>query len=289
MADIAPLIQRSGPITFDVFMEHSLYGPEGFFTRGRGAGRAGRDFMTSPQIGPLFGALVGRALDREWDELHRPDPFVVVEAGAGDGRLAREVWRSQPRCLRSLRYVLVERSRALRAEQGERLPLVDAAQCFGPYARAAGADDDDSPEPVLGTGPWFAQLDTMPARKVEGVLLANELLDNLPFGIAERTADGWVEIRVGLTSGDRLTEIAVPLGDGEVDTFGIDVPVGARVPLPRALDGWFAEAAGSLNPGRSAALVLDYMVPFADVVARSPGWLRTYRSHARVRSARHAR
>src|SRR5690242_16780312 len=106
--DIAALIERNGPIPFDVFMEQALYGREGFFTRGGGAGRAGRDFVTSPQVGPLFGALVARALDREWDAQGCPDPFMVIEAGAGDGRLAREVWRAQPRCITALRYVLVE-------------------------------------------------------------------------------------------------------------------------------------------------------------------------------------
>ena len=57
------------------------------------AGPAGRrgDFLTSPEVGPLFGAVLARALDAWWDELGRPDPFMVVEAGAGPGTLARSV------------------------------------------------------------------------------------------------------------------------------------------------------------------------------------------------------
>jgi SAM-dependent MidA family methyltransferase len=278
--EIAALIERNGPVPFDVFMEHVLYGTDGFFTAGGGAGRAGRDFVTSPQIGALFGVLVGRALDREWDDLGQPDPFVVIEAGAGDGRLAREVLRAEPRCAPALRYVLVERSPALQAQQAERLPLVDPTQCFGPYEVGAFADDDDPLEPVAGTGPLFAQLDTMPARKVEGVVLANELLDNLPFAIAERTSGGWSEVRVALAD-EGFDEVAVPIADNDVDTFGVEVPVGARVPIPRALDGWFADAAAALRPGRGAVLAIDYLVPFAEVVARSPSWLRTYRGHER--------
>jgi SAM-dependent MidA family methyltransferase len=53
------------------------------------------------------------------------------------------------------------------------------------------------------------------------------------------------------------------------------------VPLPRALDGWFADAGSILRPGRGVVLLVDYLVPFADIVARSPHWLRTYRAHAR--------
>src|SRR4051812_20897740 len=116
-AHIAQLIHREGPVTFDRFMEAALYGDGGFFAEGRGAGRAGRDFVTSPEVGPLFGACVARALDRLWRVLDQPDPFFVVEAGAGNGRLAREVLRAAPACLAALRYVLVERSAPLRAEQ----------------------------------------------------------------------------------------------------------------------------------------------------------------------------
>ena len=71
------------------FMEAALYGEGGFFASGQGAGRAGRDFVTSPEVGSLFGACVARALDRMWHALGAPDPFLVVEAGAGNGRLAR--------------------------------------------------------------------------------------------------------------------------------------------------------------------------------------------------------
>ena len=56
--EIVERIRREGPIPFDAFVELALYGDGGFFTRARGAGRAGRDFVTSPEVGPLFGALV---------------------------------------------------------------------------------------------------------------------------------------------------------------------------------------------------------------------------------------
>ena len=90
-------IHREGPIRFGAFVELALYGPGGFFARGAGAGGAGRDFITSPEVGPLFGVCMARALDAEWERQGRPDPFVVIEAGAGNGRLAREVLRAMPR------------------------------------------------------------------------------------------------------------------------------------------------------------------------------------------------
>jgi SAM-dependent MidA family methyltransferase len=105
--EIVDRIGREGPIGFDAFVELALYGEGGFFTRARGAGRAGRDFVTSPEVGPLFGALVARALDGWWRDAGAPDPFLVIEAGAGRGRLARDVLAAAPQCANALRYVLV--------------------------------------------------------------------------------------------------------------------------------------------------------------------------------------
>ncbi|HEX2575995.1 MAG TPA: SAM-dependent methyltransferase, partial [Aquihabitans sp.] len=107
-ATIVDHIGRVGPIGFDEYVDHALYTPGlGFYTSGRGAGRR-RDFLTSPEVGPLFGAVVATALDRWWDELGRPDPYHVVEAGAGPGTLARAVLAAAPRCAGALRLVLVE-------------------------------------------------------------------------------------------------------------------------------------------------------------------------------------
>ncbi|MEX2048295.1 MAG: SAM-dependent methyltransferase, partial [Gemmatimonadota bacterium] len=110
---LAERIHREGPIPFDAFVETALYGDGGFFDRGRGAGRANRDFVTSPEVGQLFGAVVARALDRWWEELGRPDPFLVVDAGAGRGRLAADVLAASPESAGAMRLVLVERSAEL--------------------------------------------------------------------------------------------------------------------------------------------------------------------------------
>ena len=88
-----------------------LYDPDhGFYGAGRGrAGRVGGDFLTSPEVGPLFGAVLARTLDEWWEELGRPRPYVVADAGAGPGTLARAVLAAGPRCGEALDYVAVER------------------------------------------------------------------------------------------------------------------------------------------------------------------------------------
>ena len=97
---------------FAEFMERALYDPEhGFYESGQ-AGRRGGHFITSPEVGPLFGTVVGRMLDRRWDELGQPDPFTVIDAGAGPGTLARTVAKAEPNCTPALRWINVERSAA---------------------------------------------------------------------------------------------------------------------------------------------------------------------------------
>jgi SAM-dependent MidA family methyltransferase len=86
-------------------MERALYGPDGFYERGGAAGRRG-DFLTSPEVGPLFAEVLLRAFDSAC-----APPYRVVEVGAGTGTLARHLLRLRP----GLDLVLVERSAALRA------------------------------------------------------------------------------------------------------------------------------------------------------------------------------
>ncbi len=82
-------------------MDLALYGEAGFYMRADGgsAGRRG-DFITSPEVGPLFGAVLARYLDAEWERLGRPATFTVVDAGAGPGTLAALVVSATPACAR---------------------------------------------------------------------------------------------------------------------------------------------------------------------------------------------
>jgi SAM-dependent MidA family methyltransferase len=232
----------------------------------------------------LFGACIARALDRCWQQLGAPDPYVVIEAGAGNGRLARDVLRAHPSCAPALHYILVERSAALRERQRERLDLEPADETLGPFARASA----DELVPVGGSGPVFVAIDRLPALEVTGVVLANELLDNLPFGVAESSSDGWLEVRIALTPTGEFTEVLVPSEPDDARaldaiTATITVPHGARLPIPRGIDSWFAACARMLTHGTLVAI--DYLDDAQAIVNRAPdgasAWLRTYRAHQR--------
>lgn len=281
---IAERIRREGPIPFAGFMEAALYDEhEGFFASGGGAGRSGGDFITSPEVGTTFGFFVARALDDVWRDLGDPDPFVVVEAGAGRGRLASDVLRAQPACAPALRYVLVERSASLRTAQRELLDLEPPDEALGPVV--AGLDLDDPPAPVQGMGPIVTSLDALPAVELDpGVVIANELLDNLPVHVVERTADGWSEVLVGEADGSfrEVTVAAAPDLAREADLVvaDVEVPVGSRLPVPVAVAQWLRDVSDLVRRGE--VLVVDYGDDVAGLLARGPeSWLRTYRGHER--------
>ena len=274
-------IHREGPIAFADFQEAALYDPdEGFFTRGGGAGRAGRDFVTSPEVGSLFGMVLARALDDAWHRLGEPDPFVVVEAGAGRGRLGADVVRAVPDCAPALRYVLVERSARLRDEQRERLSLEPPDEALGPFL----VIDDEPPAPEPGRGPLVTALDDLPAVAVTGVVVANELLDNLPVHLVERADDGWLEIRVDATDAG-FEEALVPAppalaAEADLVAEGAVVPTGARIPVPVAARTWLERVGVLLHRGE--VVLFDYVDTASSLAARGQeSWLRTYRAHQR--------
>jgi SAM-dependent MidA family methyltransferase len=272
-------VRRGGPITFERFQAAAL---DAYFAGGGGAGRAGRDFVTSPEVGTLYGALVATALDATWRRLDEPDPFVVVDAGGGRGQLLADVLRARPACAPALRAVLVERSPRLRAEARDRLALEPPEAAIGAFA----AGPDDTPQPVRATGPIVTALDDLPDVAVTGVIVANELLDNLPVRLVEARRGGWREVRVGLDDEGRFVELPVDAPDDLVaaaaELVGDDTPApGARLPIPVGADDWLTRAGEALRRGE--LWVVDYADETAGLLARGPsgraGWLRTYRGH----------
>lgn len=236
---VAAEIDARGAMAFSRYMELALYHPElGFYAAG-GAGRR-RDFITSPEVGPLFGAVMANAIDHWWREAGRPDEFVVVDAGAGPGALARTVLRCDLECASALRYLTVESS----TRQRELHPV--------------------------GCEP----LAEMPTTIESGVVIANELLDNLPFDIVSSGHDGqWHEVRIGHDNGV-LVELLVPADVGELD---LPEMVGeTRMPVQRSAQRWLRDALASLQHGR--VVVVDYAVPRYPVPADRQ-WLRTYTEH----------
>ena len=150
--------------------------------------------------------MLARALDTWWADAGRASPFVVVDAGAGPGTLARAVLAARPAVAAAgaLRYVAVERAAAQRAAHA---------------------------------GLAVVSVEALPDEPFAGVVLANELLDNLPFRLAVHDG-GWREAFVDVDNGGRPVEVLVPFPD---------VPV--CLPARRRARGTSARAGGRRRAG----------------------------------------
>ena len=243
-ASIIEEIRATGPITLAHYMERALYDPDaGYYARA--AQRSGRDgdFYTSVDVGPLFGELLARqfaemrqilrAQARGWPCARR---FMLVEAGAGNGRLARDVLdglaRIDPEAYADVELHLVERSAAARRAQPDVL---------GPHAAL-----------LSGTGAELPE-------RVAGVIFANELLDALPVHRVLMTTEGLRELYVTVRA-DRLVEEpgppSTPRLAGYLAALGVTLDPGARAELGLAAEAWVRHAARRLEQG--FLVLIDY-------------------------------
>mgnify|MGYP001163049922 CR=1 FL=1 len=230
------------PLRFDEYMSIALYGANGFYNSGGSAGRRG-DFLTSPEVGPLFGAVLARWIDAEHRRLGEPDGFVVAEVGAGPGTLARSILLAAPQW--TDRYVAVEIAPAQRAKH------------------PAGV----------------RSLAELPAEPFVGVVIANELLDNLPFRLAVYDG-GWREALVEVAPDGALSE-RLTAAPTEWEWLPTPTTHGARLPVHEAAGEWVTTIRGQLSAG--SVICLDYCTALTASAAMRPWreWLRTYRGHER--------
>ncbi len=217
---------------FADYMERCLYEPErGFYTSGRGVagGRKG-DFITSPEVGPLFGAVLAAAIDTWWREAGEPDRFPVIDLGTGPGGLLRALEVAAPACAEVWTLTGVDRTPGTAALDGD----VDLS----------GA-----------------------------IVIANELLDNVPFDIGMRHDGVDHCLMLSGEPPDHTTAwqpLAEPLAVKVPDETAFPVLTGAHDLMRQLLDS---------APRRIVAF--DYGEPTTAMLAERAGWLRTYRAHQR--------
>ena len=230
-----------GQLRFDRFLDVALYGDSGFYSVAGSAGRRG-DFITSPEVGPLFGVVIARALGAWWNGLGRPEPFRVVEVGAGPGTLARAVLASGEEVVRAVQWVAVEKSQRQRA--------------LHPGDVESRADLPDG---------------------VAHVVIGNEVLDNVPFRLLVNDG-GWKESHVAI-AGERIVEVLGPFTNDR--DLPVGAAHGARIPLQDAATDLLHECRRLVPRGHMLFIdyctrTTDELarMPWRE-------WLRTYRSHGR--------
>lgn len=256
LADLiaAEIAARGGWIDFARYMALALYAPGlGYYAGGAQKFGAGGDFVTAPELTPLF----ARALARQVAQVLAGSAPEVIEAGAGSGQLAADLLVA----LDALgaapeRYRILEVSGELRARQGETI----AAQAPRLVDRVE----------------WLNEL----PERFSGCLVGNEVLDAMPVHLVEWREDGGLdEIGVGVDAG-RLVEAARPAqGAVREAALGLGAVAPGRGEIGLAARAWVSELARRL--GRGALLLIDYGLPRRELYfgTRSAGTLRCHYRH----------
>ncbi len=257
---VAEAVRASGGwLPFDRFMAQALYEPGLGYYAGAvpkfghmpagPAGPGSSDFVTAPELTPLFGQTLATQVAQA---LQQTGVDEIWEFGAGSGCLAQQViealdasgvaWR---------RYTIVDLSGSLRERQQARL--------------AAHADR-------------VAWVDRLPKR-LSGVLLGNEVLDAMPVQLLARRAGQWHERGVALADhgclawADRRTELRPPLEIDGTHDYITEIHPQAEAFVRTLADRW----------ERGAAFFIDYGFPAAEYYhpQRHMGTLTCHRAHRR--------
>lgn len=251
-----------GWMSFARYMELALYAPGcGYYSGGARKFGPGGDFITAPELTPLF----GQALAAQVVEVMAASAPQLIEVGAGTGLLAADLLLElERRGSLPERYGILELSGELRERQ------------FDTLAQKA---------PHLAARVHW--LDALPAR-VAGAVVANEVLDVMPVHLLVSRADGLFERGVA----------AAPGAQGEWRPCWADVPAagavreaGLALDLSRPQEGeyvselnlagraWIAAWAERLEAG--AMLLVDYGYPRAEyyLPSRATGTLLCYYRH----------
>jgi SAM-dependent MidA family methyltransferase len=254
-------IEAEGAITFHDFMETVLYHPRlGYYATRRPMGREG-DYLTSPEVHAVFGALVAKQVAQLWEVLGKPAAFQLVEQGAGTGRLARDILRwaahRAPELFAAVRYTVVEISPSLRDCQRETLAALPEAE-----------------ERVE----WREEL----PEGIEGCILSNELLDSFPVHRVVHQDGQLLEVYVSHRDG-RFEELGGVASTERIAQYFADLGLwpgaGCVVEVNLHAVDWMANAARALR--RGFVLTFDYGYPAEELYAswRRDGTLMCFYRH----------
>ena len=171
---IQDIIAKEGPISLERYMEIVLQHPQhGYYRQGN---PIGSDFETAPEISQMFGEMLGLWCFQSWQDMGKPDPFVVLELGPGRGTLMYDLLRFMepaPDFRDALRLRFLESNATLRALQQEKLCAYSPIHL------------DD-----------LSQMEALPT-----IVIANEFFDNMPVRQFVKTQSGWRERLVDCQNG----------------------------------------------------------------------------------------
>lgn len=227
----AEIAHAGGAIDFARFMELALYAPGlGYYSAGTQKFGASGDFITAPELSPLFAQCLARACAPILQSLTRAD---VLEAGAGSGVLAAGLLENlQTLDALPARYFILELSADLRARQ--RALLQQRVPALLPRVQ------------------WLEQL---PAQ-FRGVVLGNELLDAMPAARFIWGEHGAQRLQVGDDNGSFLWRAGAPDTALSAYLADLELPFAYISEVNEQAQAWLRTLGARMQAG--ALLLIDY-------------------------------
>ena len=263
-------IAANGILPFARFMELALYCPDyGYYEQQKDTVGSRGDFITSVSTGELFGQLLAFQFANWLAELRPADGRLqIVEAGAHDGRLARDIlnWlqSNRPELFARLEYCLLESS--LRRREWQR-------EVLKPFATRVR---------------WLSGFHHPEFKRFKGIIFSNELLDAFPirrFGWDAKNKK-WFEWGVAAEA-KKFSWAKISIPPSGLPSTLLQLPASLLAVLPDdytietspAAENWWREAAGSLSNGKLVAIDYGFTADEGISPARTNGTLRAYFKH----------
>ncbi|CRK98491.1 CLUMA_CG011848, isoform A [Clunio marinus] len=185
-------IEMSGPLTVASYMTEILTNPESGYYMSRDVFGQKGDFITSPEIGQIFGEMIAIWCLTEYQKIGSPLPLQIIELGPGRATLIQDFLRvfDKFKVSKKLTIHLVELSPYLSTMQAQKL-------CY-----SSSKMDQESGLPYYQTGEtlggvrifWYRRIEDIP--KEFSIILAHEFFDVLPIHKLQRDGSCWKEILV---------------------------------------------------------------------------------------------
>jgi NADH dehydrogenase [ubiquinone] 1 alpha subcomplex assembly factor 7 len=223
---IREMIANEGPMRLDRYMGLCLGHPEhGYYMTRDPLGERG-DFLTAPEVGQVFGELIGVWAITAWAAIGHPAAFNLIELGPGRGTLMSDLLR-------------VARKSAAGFVAGASVHLVETS----PVLRAK------QQEILGGQASWHSDIAAIPEGPT--ILVANEFFDAIPIRQFERRGGTWFERVVGV----RDEALAIGLGPAGLGPRGHDGDIVETAAMRTAIANEIGRRLAA-HPGM--ALIIDY-------------------------------
>jgi SAM-dependent MidA family methyltransferase len=236
--------EAGGAIPFNQFMAQALYAPGlGYYSAGLHKLGIKGDFITAPEISPFFSHCIARQCEQILSSF---EEGVILELGAGSGIMAAEILKELERlgCLPK-QYLILEVSADLQQRQQATLQAQVPNHCHRIH--------------------W---LDRLPSEPIQGVILANEVLDAMPIQRFRLDEQDVSEAYVALADSNEETETPyvwqyLPTRDNRlrtaVEALRPNLPVGYLSEMNVTLPAWIHSIGDTLSAG--LVLLIDYGFP----------------------------